>query len=109
MYKAKLRYSQSNNTNLLRVLHFGECRVLDFQIMNHPWKIFPLIAIKIIPLNTTDLWLMGIAWDFAKGKYFYLYDHTIYYSFFYLSNGIFYPVSMVFNNIINNKINNDLR
>ena len=70
------------------------------------WQIFPLIAIKIIPLNTIDLWIMGIKWGFAKGIYSHLYYHTIYHSFSHLPNGIFYAVPILFNNIINNKINN---
>ena len=71
----------------------------------HPWQGFLLLAIKIILLNTIDLWTMGIPWGFAKGIYSHLYYHTIYHSFSHLSNGIFYPVPILFNNIINNKIN----
>ena len=72
------------------------------------WKFFPLIAIKIIPLNTIDLWIMGIKWGFAKGIYFHS-SHTIYHSFSLLSDGIFYVVPILFDNIINNIINNYLQ
>ena len=42
---------------------------------------------------------------FAISIYFQLYNHTIYNSFSHLSNGIFYNVPILFNDINNNKIN----
>ena len=78
-------------------------------MQRHLWQISLLIAIKIIPLNIIELWIMGIKWGFANSIYSYLYYHTIYHSFSHLSNGIFYPVPILLTNIINNKINNYLQ
>ena len=69
-----------------------------------PWQSFPLLAIKIVPLNTIDLWIMGIKWGFAKGIYSHLYYHTIYHSLSHLSNGIFYPLPILFNNMLTIKL-----
>ena len=52
--------------------------------LNSPLAKFTiLIIIKIIPLNTIDLWIMGIQWGFAKGIYSHLYYRTIYHFFPY--------------------------
>ena len=46
---------------------------------------------------------MGIQWGFATGIYSHLYNHTICHTFSHLSNGILYPVPVLFNNIIQNE------
>ena len=58
----------------------------NFQHLQFPWKSFPLIAIRIMPLKTIDLWMTGIQWGLPKGTYSHLYYHTIYHSFSHLSN-----------------------
>ena len=83
----------SCNGNLIRAYEYN------------PWQSFLFIAIKIIPLKTIDLWIIEIQCGFAKGIYSHLYYHTTYHSFSHLSNGIFYTVPILFNNIINNKNN----